>query len=105
MIEYDDELLNMQVPLYRVEIINEEAYLRGAHGKRRRDESRTMRLIRKVLAADDDQWVGRFCVGESVYCDAQGGNTTGADGFFTHRKDVLLFDDANTAFAVRMTFS
>lgn len=105
MIEYDDGLLDMLVPVYKIEILHPEEYVRGPLHSRKNNDSRVMKLIRKILADDNDQWVGRFCVGESHYCDENGENKVDKMGFYTHRKDVLLFDDANTAFAVRMTFT
>ncbi|RYD47072.1 MAG: hypothetical protein EOP83_28630 [Verrucomicrobiaceae bacterium] len=110
MIEFDENLKYEVIELYPVEIIRPESFVRGSIAMASRTgqgEGRTMKIIKEILADQDDQWVGRFCVGESLPCDEHGGDELKPShlGVYPCRKDTFLFDDANTAFAVRMKFT
>lgn len=101
MIEFDDSIISEPgVELHVVQFPPERLT-----NSRSKDEGRTTTIIKGILADEDERFSGRMCVGEHAYCDERGGDTRGLFGLPTHQRLMLLFDDADTAFYVKMKYA
>jgi hypothetical protein len=101
MIEFDDTIREQEgLQLYEVKFPPEILV-----SSRSRSEGTTTKIVKEILSDDDERFSGRMCVGEYSYCDENGDYKMNMFGLPSHQRLALLFDDADTAFYVKMKYA